>query len=304
MACRLPVAFITASSMRGAWLDLVTGTVTYDPAGEFEIDQNGYAARSKAEPRLSGLKGALFYSQAAKRWLPVRRLAVSRDGRRYAYTDPFTGQPSTIRLHIADAGTGNETVYPLPGSGPAAAYAVIDFGSKGVTITSAYEGTRGVWRVDPSSGRVTAISSAINIGAVDGDTVWAGSVNPADPHPLPGFEDQPDQVDQITLGGGTATWLYQESTSLSVVGIDGHGSPIVLAFKNLSGDDAKFLLLTAPNTARTIFEAVKPPLSVWPTAIDQHGVWFASADGIYLLPDGGMLAKVSDVVATPAGGCV
>jgi hypothetical protein len=99
--------------------------------------------------------------------------------------------------------------------------------------------------------------------------------------------------------------LYRESRAVFVVGLDGHGSPIVRTFKSVKGigDEPpdELLVVTGPNISRAV--ATGPIADSLPTAVDAHGVWFAAVDGIYLLPDGGSLGKVSGVIATPAGGC-
>jgi len=191
--------------------------------------------------------------------------------------------------------------------------AVFDFGPGAVYLIFAWEGTDGLWRMDLASGSLTQVASIPDIWVGDGEKAWAGSVNPADPHPLPGFQTQPDQVDLVTVSSGQRqTWLYRPGSSVYVAGLDGHGRPLVgvvagkeVAIGYVTGDTVEVVVLDSPGAARSVFSG---PLARFddflPTAIDRHGVWFGGKAGIYLLEDGGTLRKVSDFAGRPAGGCI
>lgn len=283
--CRLPVVTYpgrTASGPRvagrGAWLDLATGSLTIDAA--------------------SPTADRLFYSRSAKQWFPVGRDAVSPDGLQYAFVAPGGGFGADP-LHVVNSSSGKETLFPLPPPGVMALWGVLDFSPPLVTLASSY---RAISQLDLRTGKVTSIAVTPPVWAIDGSTAWTGSVNPADPSPQQGFGGpQPDQVERVTIGGGRETWLYREGTSVAVVGVDAHGSPIVSTYRGVDAP-SELLLVTAPNGFKTLATSTSSGAG-GPAAVDSHGTWFTGRDGIYLLSDGGGLQKVSDVVATPAGGC-
>lgn len=226
---------------------------------------------------------------------------MSADGLEYAFVAPDGGGFGPGPMYVVNSASGAETQFTLPSAGVQAYWAVLDFSPPLVWLVTSYST---VSRLDLRTGTVTPTNISAPVWEVDKQVAWVGSVNPSDPNPQQGFAgSQSDQVDRVTLSGSRETWIYRASMALRVVGLDGHGSPIVWAYKSPSGGQSldELLLITAPNSARTI--ATGELASAVPTAIDSHGVWFAGKDGIYLLPDGGALEKVSDVVATPAGGC-
>jgi hypothetical protein len=262
---------------------------------------------STSQPVLTGPGSALSYSATAKRWLPVPATSVSADGLRYAYTDQWSGGAPTMRLHVVDIATGKEATHPLP-SDP---YTVLKFARSGVQLMLAYEGTSGLWRLDPATGGFTRVANVTDVWASDGEVVWAGSVNPTDQRPLEGLQRQPNQVDRVSIADGLRQpWLYSPSTALHVAGLDGRGRPLVWVDRGKSNggvltgsDSGALVLLTGPNQARTLYSG--DGLSKFrPDALDGHGLWLGGPDGIYLLEDGGPLRKVSGVAGRPAGGCI
>jgi hypothetical protein len=293
---------------RGYWLDMRTGISKPDPAAEFAYDSSTGLVRTLAEPVLTGGQGGIFYSRTAKRWLPVPRNAVSPDGLRYAYAEGWAGG-APDRLRVVEIASGKETVFQLSQD----PFSVFDFEADAVYLIQAWEGSSGLWRFDLATGKQSRVAAIDNIWAGDGESVWAGSVNPADPHPLAGMTTQPDQVDQITVRTGhRQPWLYRPVSGVYVMGLDRHGKPVVFvnAGKEVggfyqSGDNAEIVVLDSPTTARTIYSgSAGTALDLLPTAIDEHGTWFGGMAGIYLLEDGAALRKVSAFAGRPAGGCI
>jgi len=208
---------------------------------------------------------------------------------------------------VVEAGSGKDTAYSLPPS----PFGVFDFASDAVYLRITWEGSFGLWRVDLGSGKVVQVASINDLWAGDGNTVWAGSVNPNDPHHLEGIEVQPDQVDQVTIANGNRqTWFYRPVTTSRVIAVDGEGDPIIEVFAGIDTGNGlytssdvpdQFLELTAPGTARPLD---LPRESLWGYAVDSHGLWLGGQGGIYLLRKDGGLSQVSTTPAQPAGGCI
>ncbi len=283
-SCRLPIYMQQGYegspdfSRQGAFITF--------PAASMSIDNNG--------------TGGAYFDRAFNRWVPVTRESVSPDGAHYAYANPEDNM-----LHVVDVVGGKERTFSLSAIG---ANYVFDYAADGIYMTFGFEGLHGLWLVDPvtgSSHQVPGISSP-EAGA-GGGVFWVGEVNPADPQPINTASSAgilPDQVTRVDVKTGSRTpWLYRPGVGLGVDGLDVRGHPLI-GLVNKWMDTSTLELLIAPDAAsqKTIY---KGPLvgTLGATIADSHGVWFGSAQGIYLYSDSGGLQKVSNQPGYPANGC-
>ena len=280
--CSLPTLLEGGAdgSRARAWLDVDTGAIVRDP---------------------SGTEG--FYSLAARRWLPVPRNAISPDGLSYAYVEFTPSQDD--RLHVITVTTGQDSEYVLTGHW---ALSVLWYGSDAIFLVFSWEGSAGVWRFDLSTHALTELSGRNHVMTTDGEILWAGSVNPADPRPLIGIEPQANEIDRVVLAtGASEAWLYRPHAWVTVRMTDSAGHPVVWVGPGNPDDDfwaprGQLVLVEAPGRAVTLYEGNWDDLK--PGAVDEHGMWIGGKAGVFLLrPGATALEKVSSAAATPAGGC-
>lgn len=288
-SCRLPVY---TPDGRGAFIAFPSGTVTFDPHG-----------------LESSFDGGRYYDRAFSRWLPVSRRAVSVDGRQYAYGlrgNPADPQQSST-VHVVDVASGLDHSFGT--DVPFYPYEVLDFESDGIYLVLAPEGpAMGLWRMDPSTGTITRIKELNYIEAMtDKNTLWVGSINPSDQHPIGTMFALADQLDRYGLvDGSQATWLYRPGKGVTLWGHDMAGHPIVFVQNTLTAEDrsAELVLVVDPSTQRTIITAPAEFIgSLNQPIADSNGVWFGSTNGIYLYSDAGGLQKVSNQPGFPGNGC-
>jgi len=284
-SCRLPISILGAQSHpTGAFLSVPAGKVTVDPNGA----------------------GGTYYDRQFSRWLPVPLNSVSPDGSHYAY-----GGATDINhpiLHIIDVASGADRTYALP--------AELISGIGGIDIFEytndvVYMGllgeasNQGLWAFNLATGVTHLVANLPEVGAVDGQIVWLGSFNAADPHPWNFFPaPHTNQIERLDLTDGIhALWLFRPGNLVGVVGIDAEHHPIALAF--IDKDTLELVKLVDTNTQKSIY---KGSTNSWPGYIggvvgDSHGVWFGTSMGIYLYSDAGGLQKVSDRSGYPANSC-
>ena len=284
LSCRLPVAR-DGTRTHGGFITFPGGTFTEDP-------------RAPAWPT--------YYDRVVSAWLSVPRTAVSPDGTHYARIVrgnlPSPAQPATLQM-IAVAG-GSDQVITLPIDFPA----VLDYGADGVYLTSSYEGTGGLWKVD-FSGSVTELSDLYRVEAVAGGGLWYGAVDPADPLPLTGLEPQPDTLLRLDLRTHTTErWFYRPTTSAYVMGFDRDGGVVVRVEKASATDTtviaSEIWLISSPG--KEVLISSIPGDRQWPgqlTIADENGLWFGGVDGIFLYTPAGGVRKMSDFTGYPANGC-
>lgn len=296
--CRLPVVWGDYSLVR-----------TPLQVGFWSLPDGGVSLAA-APPDPFPVEFGYYYDSAFARWLPVPRRAVSPDGKHYAYA-PYENDRV---IHVVDVGTGDDHIYPAVPANAATSpehYYVIDYANEGIYLALGYEGpNHGLWLMDPNSGAIRRVADVRDVKAVDGSAAWLGSVNPADPSPVPGLGVQPDSVDRFDLVTGSRTnWLYKPGMGLGFIGLDHEGHPIVEASNGFASDDIELLLLTGPGAANPIFKGSWSDLNgnsgeFGNPIADRHGVWFGSAAGIYLFSPKDGLRKVSNLAAYPGNGCI
>ena len=256
-------------------------------------------------------KGGYYFDAAVNRWLPVPRAAVSPDGRRYAYTEGWSASPaSKPRVHVVNAATGADIrVATMPDAQP---YTVIDFTASAVYLGIRYEGSApGVWRLDPTTGLVSKVSSSLYTP----DDVWLGQVDPRDPAPyLRPFDGgaEPDRID-YRVGGATTTWLYRPGQALYWMPFAGSPALLVLARWGTAFSGGYDLwLLFGPNQANrlaTFIDQHPSPYndiatSFFHSIADRHGIWIGGQQSIYLVTPAGAIQRVYPSEAYPANGCI
>jgi hypothetical protein len=285
-SCRLP-----AYSQQG--LETIVDSFISFPANTATVDPNG--------------KNGMYYDRAYSRWLPVPRSGVSPDGAGYAYVD-FTQTEYVV--HVVAVVSGKDvTIHFTNGNGPSAPPIVLDYSAEGIYLAQAFEHLlAGLWLLDPSTGSVRQVSKDIYpVRSAGAGVIWVQLVNPADPNPVftgSSAGTLPDEIDRVDLKSGTqATWLYKPGSGLGVAGLDAQGHPLMVSELWGGADsNAELSIVSAPGTSRLIYKGWLVQ-TLTGSVTDSHGVWFGSAQGIYLYSDAEGLRKVSNTPGLPANGC-
>ena len=288
--CKLPVWSSEGARVNDAFIQFAAGTRS--PAGE----------------------GGYYYDEVVARWLPVRRDAVSPDGRRYAYTEGWSAGPAGApRVHIADAATGADIrVAQMPEAQP---FGVTAFTTTGVYLVIAYEGVvPGVWRADPDTGKVTKVSDGLYEPA---GAAWLGVIDPRDPKPFesPGYGFRsPNRIDRRDDTGAMTTWFYKPGFAVSWIAFD--GSPALLVrtvHQDVSarefGED--YWLVDAPGSAtklaghsvQTMYPYYDLQAGFGAGVADSHGIWIGGQKALYLIRRNGAIMQVFEGWVYPANGC-
>lgn len=278
-SCRLPISITDASgNLQGAF-------VTY-PGGKVTIDSSG--------------PGGADYIAAQKRWLTVRRDAVSPDGSRYAYTErKVPGTAVQARLHVIEISTGQDSVFALGLASDTSAYTVIEFASEGIWLTySGYESPRaGLFLFDLTSGALRDVGGPkVIYDPVPGarGVFWFTDGGPSPHQSQIGLGGVLlSRVQRLTVADGkTDVWFTEDGSDLSVIGSDLSGHPIIT-------DGSQVWLALSPDNAKVI----GLPKGYYQVLADSHGIWFGGGEGIYLYSPTGDLVKVSSQSAGLAGTC-
>ena len=289
IACRLPITIEQSNTpAQGAFIDLPSGAVTIDHAG----------------------KDGWYYDRPFSKWVPVSRSSVSPDGSHYVHQGgPIDGKPT---LNLVDVAGGPITSYLLPvelNSG-IGSIDVFDYSTDTVYMGLFGEGNiSGLWALNLVTRVTQRVGDLPGISVVDHGIVWLNSFNTSDPNPLR-FAPRAlaNQIEKLDLTSGTrSTWLYRPGNLVGVVGIDAERRPIVLNY--LDKDTVELSVLLDATSQRSIYKGTKG----WPASLDTvgggvvadgHGVWFGTAEGVYLYTESGGVKRVSNMWSRPAGACV
>ncbi len=258
-------------------------------------------------------QGGFYYDQPVGRWVPVPRQAVSPDGRQYAYAEGWSADsPAAPRVHIVDASTGTDLrVVAMPDAQP---YTVVDYAASGVYLVIGAGGTApGVWKIDPARGSLTKVSSSLYQPAGPG---FFGVVDRRDPSPYKSAisgQEQPDRIDRRDASGRVVTWLYQPGHGLAWVTMPGPALLVMARSRDETqrAEQVEYRLVSAANRSTTLAAYSGGDPSPYrdledgfPSAVaDAHGVWIGSASTLYLVTLEGLLLRVLDQPAYPAGAC-
>lgn len=247
----------------------------------------------------------LYYDRPYSVWLPVARNAVAPDGKHYAYTDRPAGQPSSHgTLHVVDVTTGVDRAFDA--GDWLTPFIVFDYAAEGIYLIIGYEGTFGLWLMNPATGAVSRVADLPNLQASAGNKVfWVGSANPNDPNPVPGLGATPDQIERFSLiDGSRVVWFYRPASQVYVIGQDLARHPFVTT-SGADGQPSEVVLALGPGMQRSVMKGTPGTLPAIGSPIaDSHGTWFGSARGMYLYTDSSGLQKVSNQGGYPANGCL
>lgn len=301
--CRLAVARATSSG------DLTGGFIAF-PAASFTADPNGLVHRTASGTYANDASVALYgvtgmtYDLAAHRWVPTDPKLMRPDGRFYAYA---TGDYVHV-VNVADA-TEKDFRVSVPGV-DTSSVAVAEFDSAGVYLlanrTDQYPS--GVWVMNQTTGDVRALAQVSGAMAVRGGYVWIGAVDPRDPSPprLSSGNLTYDSIVRVDLATGNRTpWFYRPGESVSLLGLDGHGQPVVGLASNSRMDFnsvTEVRLVPRPGEQGALIFSGGWGLQ-GPQA-DGDRLWFGGGTGIYLYTAQHGLQNVFAGDGLPVGHCL
>lgn len=266
--CQLAVYQV--GRQKTGFIQFPSGNFVEDPAGAMvavppPADRAATALRRTVkQPELQG-PGGPFYSKSAARWLPVEREAVSPDGLRYAYAEPYwstASYPSGSRVHVVNVATGlDRVIYDV------APYTVVSFASEGIYVQQ-WSTTGHPVRLallNPSGGQPKQIfqSDTLTWTIVEAGAAWSKDVD----------SSSLTRLDLKT--GNVETWLHSpDSRPITIVAVDSAGAPFVIHLLNSPAQE--LFLVSEPNMARVVVADFKPgDIRV---AHDSHGIWFGGPE--------------------------
>lgn len=300
--CQLAVYQV--GRQKTGFIHFPSGNFVEDPTGAMvavppPTDRSAIALRRTVEkPELQG-PGGPFYSWSAARWLPVEREAVSPDGLRYAYAEPYwttASYPSGSRVHVVDVDTGLDRVtYDV------APYTVINFASEGIYVQqwSPTGHPVGLELLNPAGGQAKQVfqSDTLTWTIVEGGSAWGKDVD----------SSSLTRLDLKT--GSVQVWLHSpDGHPITIVAVDSSGAPFVVHLLNSPAQE--LFLVSESDMPRVIVADFKPgDIRV---AHDSHGIWFGGPElntvSIYT-PQSGM-TKMATIGQDPSqenlwvvGGC-
>jgi hypothetical protein len=311
-SCRLPVLTVdpTYATFRGAFVTFPGLSYQEDPNGIVEgIGDGDLGTRARPILQGPGYPGP-FYDLAMKRWLPVGPGQTSPDGRSYAAAYPSLGGAGGDFVDIITVATGGRRA--VKATPPTDSFwRVLDFDGRYAYMLAVFYGAGksplGVWRLDSSTGRLVRLANLASVVSLRAPIVWLGRNNPADISP-PKASRGPlfDSLVALNLTTGvTTTWIYRPRQSITLLGLDASGLPVV----NVSSGPGFFeatgnvLRLASPGDPGTRISSGGVALSHMQA--DGGRIWFGTDKGIYLwTQDGGLKPVFAFQSIWPAGRCV
>jgi hypothetical protein len=227
----------------------------------------------------------ITFSTKTKLWLPG---FPTPDGSKYVYAWFAKG----IEMRVFEMGTGQDIR--------------LDDGDKmwtpfGVDDSAAYamsDDLNSLWRFPLTGAPRTEVSAAGGYWrAVSAGAAWGFATAS-----LP--DGVPTVLRRLDLGTGSVKDFARFSVPVTIVGFDGAGLPVLA-----SNEGGTVYLLNGSGTATQIafdISIPKGPTGWTPPYIasgDQNGLWLGAPSGVYLYRNGA-LGKVTNIAATPSGGCV
>lgn len=247
-----------------------------------------------------------FYDAQLNRWLPVAPEQISPDGTAYAYA---TNTPTIQVVSVADGTTTSITVKTPSDTATGIVVEGFDGRNAYFSLGSIEGHPTGMWKIDVTSGAVTALVQVTDVFAVREGSAWVGYLDPHDTNPpvLPsGGEGQLfDSIVQINLTtGARTTWFYRPGQSVSLLAIDDSGRPVVMAKTgpdNFSaGGEIRRIdepLSGGENGGELVYSG---GMSFEPPQADGDRLWFGSDRGIYVYTSASGFLKVFAFGGDPA----
>ena len=270
-----------------SWIDPATATPV---SGGFLTFPGASLATDSTVSGLKSPSGATWISYDAQmqRWVPANRDMVSPDGNTWIYGS----FGSANQYHAVNVSTkkdtllwGSDKLYRLIGLDNRNAYAMLD----------SAEVSR-LWRLplDGSLGGPLKVNGSWQL--VNGGKVWgAGTTS------FPGAAYSLQQLD--VQANVVTTWIELDNQA-NLVGFDVSGAPLL----QVGGQVGDVIVVPSPGNQVRVAKAFgfgsgPAEHGPMPAVGDEHGIWLAGADGIYL-SIGGVANKQSVVHAFPAGPCL
>ena len=294
-SCRLPVVISSGwgpATTTGGFISFPAATLKSDSTGTLQAGRTPEEFATTATPVLYGVSGLPLYDWSHQRWIPADVSETTAEGDFYAYGIVGSIGSGQSSIHVADVARATEKVITVaspspPWAGGSPLGVRIDaFEGSGVYFSyprmEAYP--EGIWRLNVSTGTVSALSPASGVMAVQSGYAWLGRVDSRDPSP-PRYARGGEFFDSITrldLATGTETvWYYAPGEAVVVLGFDGAGRPLIGRDSTLGSPEETFRLIKTPgDTGTTIYSG--PRLWLSNPLADDGRLWFGSYRGIYL----------------------
>ena len=286
LTCRLP---ISSSALRGT-----AGFITM-PGGAFTVDPT-------SNPTLPGYRDNSYvtsytYDDHRSRWLPTSWRAVSGDGSAYAYW--------STAVHVVDVDSGSDRSLGSPpawGPNMIEPPSILALAPEGVY---AHDASPGLWLIGPG-GIQRQVTKDGYWDAVAGGAAWGRPTNSS-----PG-DGSVYSILRLDLKTGVSEPWFTRAGARSVVGVDLHRNPIVMATPKTGPDssDLELWLVPGRDHGTRIFSApsvVHGQLVlglVTPAIGDSNGIWFEAFQSLYLYTEKDGVRRMADARASLAGGCV
>jgi hypothetical protein len=173
----------------------------------------------------------------------------------------------------------------------------LEYEGGGVYLTQGWEGTDGLWELNPTTGSVQKLAGTSATMAYQDGGLWYAT-------PRPTYEQGPDTVSKLELASEKATtWFHRNGGNLSVEGLDAQSHPVIANYLQgvTAHPFAELWLVASPGVETKLFTGEVYDKEF--VLADQHGLWFGAAGGLYLYSQGNGLQRVSDRAVVPAGNC-
>jgi hypothetical protein len=272
--------------------------------------------KSVAKPLLYGEPRVATFTRRYGRWLPATVAAVSPDSSHYAYSEWYgDANGPRSRIHVVDVTSAADRVVYDQGF-----YGVIDYESDGIYLHEvgyADAPNSALWRLDPQARSMQQIASRnLTVDYVGGGAAWYSDLAPGDQ--APASIDNPmarafftDRVLRLDLKSRVVSpWFRQPGKQVRAIGVDGQGHPILTVSSTTDGlatTSEELWVVTAPDVGKRLYSGPgsnSADLIDFSTPVaDDHGLWFGSRKGVFLLTPDEKFQMVSTAVGAIAGRC-